>query len=60
MNKFAEDNKEEFENDNIPNEFESVLEFPAEFLKNNELQNKFVKAVLRPPCLQYLFNNNPK
>jgi hypothetical protein len=37
MNKFAEENKEEFDNDSIPNEFESVLEFPAEFLKNSEL-----------------------
>ena len=32
MNIIAEETKEEFENDNIPNEFESVLEFPAEFL----------------------------
>jgi hypothetical protein len=32
MNNITEENKEEFENDNIPNEFESVLEFPAEFL----------------------------
>ena len=34
-----EENKEEYENDQIPNEFESVLDFPTEFLKNNEVQN---------------------
>jgi hypothetical protein len=39
LNSIVEEDKEEFDNDQVPNEFESVIEFPAEFLKNNEVTN---------------------